>query len=106
MLAWLTNCNYHTGSLKKNSRILLFNILVNLRHVIMVFVLEYIKTLQVLSSLVLSNASVIVIVDAHDSFGVVFRLCVWPQSVSLSVRWHVFSRRLNVCYAILSSSQL
>jgi hypothetical protein len=58
-------CNLDTGSLKKISRILLFNISVNSRHVIMTFVLEYVKTLQVLSSPAPRNASVAVIVDVH-----------------------------------------
>jgi hypothetical protein len=54
-----------TESLKNNSGISLYNILVNLRHVIVMFVLEYAKTLQILSSTVLCSVSVTMIVDAH-----------------------------------------
>jgi hypothetical protein len=48
-----------------NSRILLFNISVHLRHVITMFVREYVRTLHVLFSSSPLSASVAVIVDAR-----------------------------------------
>jgi hypothetical protein len=50
---------------KKNSRISLFNISVNLRHVTITFALKHVKTLQVLSSPVPCNASVTMILNVH-----------------------------------------
>jgi hypothetical protein len=47
---------------EKNSEVSLLNISVNSRHAVMEFVLEYVKTHQVLSSLVPHSAGV---VDAH-----------------------------------------
>jgi hypothetical protein len=88
-----------------NSRISLFNISVNLTHVIMMFIFEYARTLQVLSSPVQHNADVAVTVHAH------YQLCGGTHVTRLAplsqwVRWHPFSRKLCQCHAILSLSQL
>lgn len=89
------NCLY-TGSSKKNLRILLFNILVNW-HVLVRFILKYVRTLKVLSSPVLHSASVTVTVNSNHC------LCSGIHIMLVNVRWHPFDRKLSVCCAYFKS---
>jgi hypothetical protein len=69
------------------------------------FVFEHAKHFQVLSSPILHNASVTVTVDAHYSVhGGIHITCLAP--VNQSLWWHPISRKLTVCYGMLSSGQL